>query len=243
MKVPIYEGSEKAISALSKVNDAFARALQNDTSPSTDVPLNPYEKRVVAVINQTSKEVLEGLKDKLNSQGWSGREEVHKQIVNETVDALRKNMRQINFVTYVFNALAYLPYDRDDQQCLFPKDKFADLGYRNLNFFVLCANATRNAERACKDVKNRTVARDAVLDRVFAKSDEDLCKRLEAALNDQKINGNAFGGIAAVRCGYEFVWYELGYTYFYAAESSTDYRWEKKGGAYDAKCGQIFFFP
>ncbi|KAH7698210.1 hypothetical protein AAVH_34700, partial [Aphelenchoides avenae] len=113
---------------------------------------------------------------------------------------------------YIFNALAYLPYNRDDQQCR-SKDNIVDVGYKYLNFFVL------------------------------AKSDEDLCQRLSAALEDNDVNINAFGGVAAVKCGYEFVWYELGYTYFYAVYSSTDYKWEKKGGAYDVKCGQIFFFP
>ncbi|KAH7704317.1 hypothetical protein AAVH_28486, partial [Aphelenchoides avenae] len=197
------DASKKAIQALSKVNDAFQRALQNNTPsgtvapPWSIAPQTPYDENVVAVINQASKEALGRVKGKLDSQGWSGREELHKKIVNNTVDALSKNMRLVDFVTYVFNALAYLPYDRDDQQCLFPKDKFADLGYRNLNFFVLYANAKWNAEGACKDVKNRAAARVAVLDRVFAKSDEDLCKRLEAALSDQTININAFGAIAA----------------------------------------------
>ncbi|KAH7699588.1 hypothetical protein AAVH_33305, partial [Aphelenchoides avenae] len=73
------------------------------------------------------------------------------------------------------------------------------------------------------------------------KGSDELCGRLNATLKD--VNTTAFHGFAAVRCGYEFVWYELGYTYFYAAYSSTDYKWQKKGGAYDAKCGQIFFFP
>ncbi|KAH7704320.1 hypothetical protein AAVH_28489 [Aphelenchoides avenae] len=240
------DASKKAIQALSKVNDAFQRALQNNTRPRpTVVPPTPYEGHVIAVINQTAKEVLAKFKPQLDPKGWSGREELHEKIVHNTVDALSKNMRQVETVGYVFNALAYLPYNRVDQHCLLPKNKSVDVGYRNLNFFVLYASAKRNAERACKDVKNRTAARVAVLDHVFAQSDGDLCKRLEAALSDQKVNINAFGGIAAVRCGYEFVWYELGYTYFHAAESSTPYKWEKKGGAYDskAKCGQIFFFP
>ncbi|KAH7710727.1 hypothetical protein AAVH_21988 [Aphelenchoides avenae] len=227
-----------AIYDLSFVDAAFKQALQNFTPPLTTAPPIPHVEHVDAVINQTVNEVLDKKKGKLDAKGWAGRQQYHEEIVNNTVDALSKNMSN-----YVFNALAYLPYDREDQQCLFPKNKSLNVGYRNLNFFVLYANKERNAERACKDVKNRTAAGDAVLDRVFAKSDEDLCERLKAALSDQTININAFGGIAAVRCGYEFVWYELGYTYFYAAYSSTDYKWEKKGGVYDSKCGQVFFFP
>ncbi|KAH7721340.1 hypothetical protein AAVH_11196 [Aphelenchoides avenae] len=92
-------------------------------------------------------------------------------------------------------------------------------------------------------LKKKAGKKDAVLNHVFAKGNEDLCERLTAALTANEVDTRNYGGVAAVKCGYEFVWYELGYTYFYAAHSSTDYKWELKGGAYDAKCGQIFFFP
>lgn len=39
---------------------------------------------------------------------------------------------------YVFNALAFLPFDRDDQRCLlFPEANTVSGDYRNLNYFVL----------------------------------------------------------------------------------------------------------
>ncbi|KAH7691321.1 hypothetical protein AAVH_40165, partial [Aphelenchoides avenae] len=76
-----------------------------------------------------------------------------------------------------------------------------------------------------------------------AKSNGDLCRRLSAAFKYNDVDISAFGGVAAVRRGYKFVWYQLGYTYFYAAYSSPDYKWQKNGGAYDAECGQIFFYP
>ncbi|KAH7707250.1 hypothetical protein AAVH_25509, partial [Aphelenchoides avenae] len=147
-----------------------------------------------------------------------------------------------------FDALAYLPYDRNELHCtLFPKKKFVGVGYRNLNFFVLYANALRKriSESAWKYVKDNKEIRAGLLDHVFAKSSENLCGRLRTALKDHGVDKIGFGGFAAVKCGYEFVWYELGYTYFYAAHSSTGYKWQKKGRAYDSKaiCGQIFFFP
>ncbi|KAH7721347.1 hypothetical protein AAVH_11203 [Aphelenchoides avenae] len=224
----LYESSKKVIQALSKVNDAFQRALQDDTpsstlappqndtssgtvtSPLTLAPSTPYGEDVVAFMNQTARNILgKEVKDKLDSQ-----------------DGLD------------------LPYNRDDQQCRrFPEGKFVDVGYTNLNFFVLYASndTKQTADEAWERLKDNVKARDAVLNRVFARSSDGLCGRLDTALKD--INTTAFHGFAAVKCGYEFVWYELGYAYFFAAHSSTGYKWEKKGSAYDAKCGQIFFFP
>ncbi|KAH7721349.1 hypothetical protein AAVH_11205 [Aphelenchoides avenae] len=150
---------------------------------------------------------------KLASKGWTGREELHQRLVDETIRALKNQSR------YVFNALASLPDDRSDRQCRqFPNDSVVDVRDRNVNFFVLYANRIleQDANQTWEKLNENENSKDAVLDDVFAK---------------------------AVKCGYEFVWYELGYTYFYAAHSSTNYKWEKKGGAYDAKCGQIFFFP
>lgn len=74
------------------------------------------------------------------------------------------------------------------------------------------------------------------------KGNGDLCDRLKKAV---AIDVNNFGGIVAVKCGYKFVWYQLAYEYFHAAASSAKGKaaWETDNGGYDAKCGQIFFFP
>lgn len=100
------ESSKKAISALSKVNDAFIRALQDDPPPSTSSTLpttartltssapTPYNENFVSFINQTARNVLnETKKGQLNSKGWSAREELHQEIVNGTVDALNNHKR------------------------------------------------------------------------------------------------------------------------------------------------------
>ncbi|KAH7721351.1 hypothetical protein AAVH_11207 [Aphelenchoides avenae] len=237
------ESSDKAIRAISKVNDEFKRALQNDRPPSTfSPPWTPDRNYTVGLMRLAAKHgLVKEVKVRLDSQGWSGRESLHQKIVSDTVDVLNSRASR-----YVYNALAYLPFGRVDQQCRpLPEDNVADVGYWNLNFFVLYANRSseQRANQTWEEVKDNEVARDAVLGRVFAKSNADLCGRLRTVLSDNSIKG--FGGFAAVKCGYEFVWYELGYSYFYAAYSSTPYQWEMKGGAYDskAKCGQIFFFP
>ncbi|KAH7701544.1 hypothetical protein AAVH_31322, partial [Aphelenchoides avenae] len=104
------------------------------------------------------------MKATLVSKGWSGREVLHEEIVNKTTDKLN------NYTSYYFfNALAYLPDDRSDRQCRkFPEGNVFNVGYRNLNFFVLYANVSskETAEAAWEKLKNATGARDAVLDNV-----------------------------------------------------------------------------
>ncbi|KAH7697947.1 hypothetical protein AAVH_34963 [Aphelenchoides avenae] len=66
--------------------------------------------------------------------------------------------------------------------------------------------------------------------------------------NSSKINVTGKGGfsaVAAVKCGRQFVWYELGYRYFAAAGVSNENYAITSGSvdSYNANCGQIMFFP
>ncbi|KAH7695598.1 hypothetical protein AAVH_37340 [Aphelenchoides avenae] len=210
----------------------------NDTSPWTFPAL-------YGDMEQAAKKVLDATKGELEPKGWARRQKVHKKIVEDTVlnPALLKKHRR-----YFFNALAFLPYYHDDERCvLFPKHNFIDAGNRNLklNYFVLHADKrwAQPPEQAWHNLTRRKDAMEEVLAHVFAQSNDDVCGRLTAAVKDHVVDTNVFGGVAAVKCGYEFVWYELGYRYFYAAYSSTKYKWGTNGGGYDSKCGQIFLFP
>lgn len=53
-----------------------------------------------------------------------------------------------------------------------------------------------------------------------------------------------FPGVAAVRCGHEFVWYELAYRYFTAGRASgASFELSTNDTEYKPNCGQIFLFP
>ncbi|KAH7669954.1 hypothetical protein AAVH_18509 [Aphelenchoides avenae] len=146
--------------------------------------------------------------------------------------------------SYIFDAVAFLPFDRNDQKCVHREADFVDAGYINLNFFVRYVEKIEESamETAMKDIKGK---KGAVLDQVFAKSKGDLCDRLKSVLESNGGDVDKFGGIVAVKCGYKFVWYQLAYEYSHAAASSLEVEaaWETGHGSYDAKCGQIFFFP
>lgn len=80
--------TQRAINALSKVNDAFKQALQNARPPA------PPVDAVIAFVTQTAKEVLdEKLKTTLDSKGWSGRKDLHEEVVNKTIDKLKNYTR------------------------------------------------------------------------------------------------------------------------------------------------------
>lgn len=95
------QSKEKVNRALGKVNDAFKRALQNATSSlSTSVPTLtsappiPTVEYVIAIMTQTTKDVLnEEMTAEFDSKGWSGREELHQKLVNETIDRLENYTR------------------------------------------------------------------------------------------------------------------------------------------------------
>lgn len=112
---------------------------------------------------------------------------------------------------------------------LFPRNNFVNVGFRDLNNVLLHA-AERRSFLSLTDRRAHCNVRFS-----SAESSENLCERLNAAFDaaassqtghlPNGVDIRRFGGAAAVKCGFEFVWYESGYTYLYAAYSSTKYKW------------------
>lgn len=90
----LYASSKNAISELSKANDAFIRALQNDTPPCSIPPPTPSVEDVVAAMTKAAEAVLnDDKKAMLDSKRWSSRGELHQEIVQDTVLALENYTR------------------------------------------------------------------------------------------------------------------------------------------------------
>lgn len=67
---------------------------------------------------------------------------------------------------------------------------------------------------------------------------EEVGKRFGPLLTE-----DGFWALAALPCGYNFVWYELGYRYFPAGYATGNHTLvTKTGNKYSEKCGQIIFF-
>ncbi|KAH7703113.1 hypothetical protein AAVH_29723 [Aphelenchoides avenae] len=90
-----------------------------------------------------------------------------------------------------------------------------------------------------------------ILDATFSTKASNLAKRIEEVENRfrKDIDGafllvGGFRALVALRCGYEFVWYELGYRYFPAGFATGEYVLAtQQGNKYSSNCGQIVFFP
>ncbi|KAH7673293.1 hypothetical protein AAVH_42227, partial [Aphelenchoides avenae] len=76
---------------------------------------------------------------------------------------------------------------------------------------------------------------------------KDLCKEAGKKVRDvvaASTNADCNFSVAAVRCGYEFVWYELIYRYFTAGRAAgASFELSTDDTAYERNCGQIFLFP
>ncbi|KAH7709037.1 hypothetical protein AAVH_23704 [Aphelenchoides avenae] len=68
-------------------------------------------------------------------------------------------------------------------------------------------------------------------------------KRREVAPDDSVLEGTGFSAFVAVKCSYNFVWYELGWRYYTAARTTSEYVLEKNSGTFNANCGQLIFLP
>lgn len=69
--------------------------------------------------------------------------------------------------SYVFNAVASLPFYRKDQKCIYKEaDDFVNAGYSNLNFFVRYVEKDESIamEAATKGIENK---KHAILDHVL----------------------------------------------------------------------------
>ncbi|KAH7717120.1 hypothetical protein AAVH_15482 [Aphelenchoides avenae] len=80
-----------------------------------------------------------------------------------------------------------------------------------------------------------------------AGSYDNLCDRVDFALGDhhwkRQREEAGFSAFVAVKCSYDFVWYELGWRYYTAARTTSEYVLEKNGGTFDENCGQLIFLP
>ncbi|KAH7706453.1 hypothetical protein AAVH_26329 [Aphelenchoides avenae] len=78
----------------------------------------------------------------------------------------------------------------------------------------------------------------------LSKRIEEVEKRFEKDIGGPFLSADGFRALVAMRCGYEFVWYELGYRYFPAGFATDGYTLAtKQDNKYKDNCGQIVFFP
>ncbi|KAH7715716.1 hypothetical protein AAVH_16897 [Aphelenchoides avenae] len=190
----------------------------------------------------------------INASTWQAREPVHELVANGIVTKLNGSTYSDG---YYFKALAYLPYADDGQHGFLSLPVGAEDVLRNESKLVKYV-VSRYRKRAVHSLdlpRANWVALqkkgNEILDATFSTSTSNLSKRVEEVENRfmKDIDGpflsaGGFRALVALRCGYEFVWYELGYRYFPAGFTTDAYvLTTKQDNKYKYNCGQIVFFP
>ncbi|KAH7717121.1 hypothetical protein AAVH_15483 [Aphelenchoides avenae] len=224
-----------------------ARAVLSEEPPKD---LADAVKSVVSV-------TLGDEKSDIGSLAWKERPALYEKII-EVVVANLKVDKSIRVDGNGFEGVMYLPYDEADKSlhCAYSGDDGSFNGTidRVANYFI---KFSRNAQdiRSLKQQWEKILAdKNTILDSVFSGKDMDLCDRVLSALGKRSqrrkrasladsVESTGFSAFVAVKCSYDFVWYELGWRYYTAARTTSEYLLEKNGGTFNSNCGQLVFLP
>ncbi|KAH7699610.1 hypothetical protein AAVH_33285, partial [Aphelenchoides avenae] len=158
---------------------------------------------------------------------------------------------------YYFKALAYLPFADDGQHAFVRLPSGAEDVLRNESKTVkyVVSRFSKRANQSLALIKAKWNAIEEkgnqILDATFSTKASNLSKRIEEVENRFRkdidgafLSAGGFRALVALRCGYEFVWYELRYRYFPAGFATGEYVLAtKQGNKFNSNCGQIVFFP
>ncbi|KAH7715715.1 hypothetical protein AAVH_16896 [Aphelenchoides avenae] len=205
-------------------------------------------------VNTIALSVVDSATISINASSWEERKGVHERVAKGIVAKLNASTYKDG---YLFKSLAYLPFGDDGQHAFLSLPVGAEDVLRNESKLVKYV-VSRYRQRAVQSlaflrekwdaIENKG---DQILDATFSTSASKLLKRIEEVENrfetDIKgafLSAGGFRALVALRCGYEFVWYELGYRYFPAGFASGGYTLgTKQDNKYKYNCGQIVFFP
>lgn len=95
---------------------------------------------------------------------------------------------------------------------------------------------------------------ELVWNTIFKEKTDDLCGQVKKATANTELTRKGavlcstddpacggFTAVVAVRCAFEFVWYELGWRYYEAAATTSEYVLSRYDGEYNDACGQLIF--
>ncbi|KAH7717395.1 hypothetical protein AAVH_15193 [Aphelenchoides avenae] len=169
-------------------------------------------------VDSYAKDIIDSATDHLQPKSWKDRQSLHEAVANGIVKQFHESSDNNG---YSFEALAYLPYNDDKRHAFIKLPDNIDVvrkEYKLVNYVV--------ARRANAELGSNI------------RSHWDTIENNANAILEDTL------ALAALRCGYEFVWYELGYRYFPAGYATGKHILLTQGGnEYTDKCGQIVFFP
>ncbi|KAH7724265.1 hypothetical protein AAVH_08153 [Aphelenchoides avenae] len=187
------------------------------TVPSaTDSTTREVDHAWLEKANSYAKNVIDAETKSLKPKSWKERQSLHEAVANGIVKLFNDSAKNKG---YRYEALAYLPYADNERHAFIKLPDNIDVvrnEYASVNYAVA-----------------RQLSDGSKVTDQWASIGKNASDILEATLS-----------LTALRCGYEFVWYQLGYRYFPAGYATGNYTLFTEGAnKYSEKCGQIFFFP
>ncbi|KAH7712658.1 hypothetical protein AAVH_20000 [Aphelenchoides avenae] len=183
-------------------------------------------------VNSYAKDVIDAETKRLKPKSWKDRQSLHEAVANGIVQ--RFNGPENTKKGDKRHAFIKLPGDVDVVRS----------DYASVNYVV---TRRLNVDSKVTD-QWASIGKNAsyILEAAFSTPATNLTSRVKEVEErfGPFLTEDGFRALAALRCGYEFVWYQLGYRYFPAGYATGNHTLFTEGGnEYSEKCGQIVFFP
>ncbi|KAH7711173.1 hypothetical protein AAVH_21532 [Aphelenchoides avenae] len=196
------------------------------------------------VANEVAKKVIGEVSESVHANTWEKRsKELHPAITAALGGNLTDKYKKFSNKNITFYSVAMLTYNDNGKSC---KKSNEDSVYGTHEHVTYLAQPDFGDKLRPYKTDLLGKYEQKILDKTFSSTSNDLCETAAMALQDVlglRVNETA-SALVAVACGYKFVWYELGYAYFPAANSTSPYTLTtRQNSDYSSKCGQIVLFP
>ncbi|KAH7713722.1 hypothetical protein AAVH_18906 [Aphelenchoides avenae] len=215
------------------------------TVPSaTDSTTREVDHAWLEKANSYAKNVIDAETKSLKPKSWKERQSLHEAVANGIVKLFNDSAKNKG---YRYEALAYLPYADNERHAFIKLPDNIDVvrnEYASVNYAVArqLSDGSKVTDQWASIGKNAS----DILEATFSTRASNLTSRVKDVEKrfGPFLKKDGFRSLTALRCGYEFVWYQLGYRYFPAGYATGNYTLFTEGAnKYSEKCGQIFFFP
>ncbi|KAH7712706.1 hypothetical protein AAVH_19943 [Aphelenchoides avenae] len=243
----------KTIELVRSLQDAMGLLSNLSNNPENYKPCAADLAAWTSEVDAIATKVVDNATSSINPSSWEERQAVHEHVAKDIVAKLNASTYKDG---YSFKGLAYLPFTDNGQYAFLSlpvgaEDVLRDQS-KQVNYVV--SRYRKRAVQTLAFIRKKWGAIETkgnqILDATFSTSTSDLSNRIGEVENrfkkDMKgsfLSAGGFRALVALRCGYEFKWYELGYRYFPAGFATDGYvLMTQQSNKYKYNCGQIVFF-
>ncbi|KAH7710630.1 hypothetical protein AAVH_22086 [Aphelenchoides avenae] len=234
------------------------RGIMKQLLDARAVLIEEPPKDLADAVKSVVRAALREEKSDIGSLAWKERPPHYEKAIQAVVTNLKVDKSTRFIGNSSLEGVMYLPYAEGDRgmHCAHSTDDISFNGTveRMANYFVKYMWNPTGFQSLKQKWEKILGDKNSVLDSVFSEKDGNVCDRVLSALSKRSqrkrrdatsdtLERTGFSAFVAVRCSYDFVWYELGWRYYTAARTTSQYVLEKNGGTFSADCGQLIFLP